>query len=77
MNSLVTDVFVLTVTYNVYLTRPVTEGVLTAAGRVVSRSRNLFIAEAELVDDRGRSVGRGCGSFMRSAIPLSPAVGYA
>ena len=34
-------------------------------------------AEAELVDDRGRIVGRGSGSFMRSAIPLSPEVGYA
>ena len=76
VNSLVTDVFVLTVTYNVYLTRPVTGGVMTAAGRVVNRSKNLFIAEAEIVDDRGRSVGRGSGSFMRSTIPLSPAVGY-
>ena len=77
VNSLVTDVFVLTVTYNVYLTRPVTEGVMTAAGRVVNRSKNLFIAEAEIVDDKGRSVGRGSGSFMRSTIPLSPEVGYA
>jgi uncharacterized protein (TIGR00369 family) len=77
VNSLVTDVFVLTVTYNVYLTRPVTAGTMTATGRVVSRSRNLFVAEAEIVDDRGRSVGRGSGSFMRSAIPLSPDVGYA
>jgi uncharacterized protein (TIGR00369 family) len=77
VNSLVTDVFVLTVTYNVYLTRPVTEGIMSATGRVVSRSKNLFIAEAELVDDRGRGVGRGSGSFMRSTIPLSPAVGYA
>ena len=76
VNSLVTDVFVLTVTYNVYLTRPVTGGTMTAMGRVVSRSKNLFIAEAEIVDERGRSVGRGSGSFMRSAIPLSPEVGY-
>ena len=77
VNSLVTDVFVLTVTYNVYLTRPVTEGVMSATGRVVSRSKNLFVAEAEIVDGRGRSVGRGSGSFMRSTIPLSPSVGYA
>jgi uncharacterized protein (TIGR00369 family) len=76
VNSLVTDVFVLTVTYNVYLTRPVTAGIMSATGRVVNRSKNLFIAEAELIDDQGRSVGRGSGSFMRSAIPLSPAVGY-
>ena len=77
VNSLVTDVFVLTVSYNVYLTRPVTEGIMTATGRVVSRSKNVFIAEAELVDERGRSVGRGSGSFMRSAIPLNAEVGYA
>ena len=75
VNSLVTDVFVLTVTYNVYLTRPVTAGIMTATGRVVNRSKNLFIAEAEIVDDQGRSVGRGSGSFMRSA--MSPEVGYA
>ncbi len=77
VNSLVTDVFVLTVSYNIYLTRPVTAGVMAAVGRVVSRSRNLFIADAELADDRGRGVGRGSGSFMRSTIRLSPSVGYA
>jgi uncharacterized protein (TIGR00369 family) len=76
VNSLVPDVFVLTVTYNIYLTRPVSEGTLRANGRVVNRSRQLFIAEAELVDDRGRPVGRGSGSFMKSTIALSEDVGY-
>lgn len=76
VNSLVPDVFVLTVTYNIYLTRPVSEGTLRASGRVVNRSRQLFIAEAELVDDRGRAVGRGSGSFMKSAIALNEDVGY-
>ncbi|HEV8269468.1 MAG TPA: PaaI family thioesterase [Thermoanaerobaculia bacterium] len=76
VNSLVTDVFVLTASYNLYLTRPVTEGTLRAAGRVVHRSRNLFIAEAELLDDQARQVGRGSGTFMRSAIALTPEVGY-
>jgi len=76
VNSLVPDVFVLTVTYNVYLTRPVSEGTLHASGRVVNRSRALFIAEAELLDDRGRQVGRGSGSFMKSTIALNEDVGY-
>jgi uncharacterized protein (TIGR00369 family) len=75
-NSLVTDVFVLTASYNIYLTRPVTEGILRAVGRVVHRSRQLFIAEAELLDSQGRQVGRGSGSFMRSTIALTPDVGY-
>ena len=75
-NSLVPEVFVLTVTYNVYLTRPISEGTMLARGRVVSQSRQLFVAEAELVDDRGRQLGRGSGSFMRSAIALDESVGY-
>jgi len=76
VNSLVPDVFVLTVTYNVYLTRPISEGTLRASGRVVHRSRQLFLAEAELVDDQGRQIGRGSGSFMKSAIALDESVGY-
>ena len=76
VNSLVVEVFVLTASYNLYLTRPVTEGTLRAVGRVVNRSRNLFLGEAELLDAEGRQVGRGSGSFMRSTIALTPDVGY-
>ena len=76
VSSLVEDVFVLTVSFNVYLTRPVTAGLLRAHGRAVHSSRNLFLAESELADGEGRTVGRGSGSFMRSTIPLSPSVGY-
>lgn len=76
VNSLVTDVFVLTVSFTIYLTRPITEGTLRAMGRVVHRSRNLFLAEAELQDGQERQVGRGSGSFMRSKIALTPDVGY-
>jgi len=77
VSSLVTDVFVLTSSFTVYLTRPVTEGILHAVGRVVHRSRTLFLAEAELHDSQQRQVARGSGSFMRSAIALSPELGYA
>lgn len=77
VNSVVTDVFVLTVSFNVYLLRPVTAGVLRADGRLVNASRNLWIAESELHDERGKLVARGSGSFMRSAIALGPDVGYA
>ena len=76
VNSLVTDVFVLTVSFNLYLTRPVTGGTLSAIGRVVHRSRNLFLAEAEVRDGEERQVARGSGSFMRSKIALGPDVGY-
>jgi uncharacterized protein (TIGR00369 family) len=77
VNSLVTDVFVLTVTYNVYLTRPVTAGTLHAVGRVVHKSRQLFIADAELLNGDGKQVGRGTGSFMRSPFQLASIKSYA
>ena len=75
-NSLVTDVFVLTVSFNIYLTRPISEGTMRAKARVVHRSRQLFLAEGELFDGEGRQIARGSGSFMRSTIALSPEIGY-
>ena len=77
VNSLVEDVFVLTVTFNIYFTRPVAAGTITAAGRVVFRSRRLFFAEAVLTDAAGQEIGRGSGSFVRSAMALTPDIGYA
>jgi uncharacterized protein (TIGR00369 family) len=75
-NSLVEDVFVLTVSFNAYLTRPVSEGVMKALGHVVHHSRRLLIAEAEVVDSAGRQIARGSATFMPSHIPLSPEIGY-
>ena len=77
VNSLVTDVFVLTASFTIYLTRPVTTGTLHAVGRVVHQSRSLFLGEAELHDDEQRLVARGNGSFMRSATLLTTVAGYA
>ena len=76
VNSLLDDVFALTVSFNLYLTRPISEGEMRATGRVVHRSRRLFIAEAEVVDSDGREIARGSGTFMPSTMPLSPDVGY-
>ncbi|MBI4557372.1 MAG: PaaI family thioesterase [Candidatus Hydrogenedentes bacterium] len=75
-NSLVEDVFVLTVQFTVYLTRPITSGEMRASAQVVSRSQNLIIAEAVLRDSDNREIGRGSGSFMRSKIALTLEIGY-
>lgn len=75
-NSMVQDVFVVTVSYHVMLLHPVTGGLITASGRLVHRSRNLLVAEAELRDHLGTRVALGSGTFMRSTIPLGPDVGY-
>lgn len=76
VNSIVPDVFVLTVSFNIYLTRPVTEGTIRATAHVVHRSQRLYLADAELVDEQSRQIGRGSGSFMRSTIALTGDVGY-
>ncbi len=75
-SSLVQDVFLLTASFNTYLTRTVTEGIMLATGNVVHQSRNLFVAEAVL-ENEGRVVGRGSGTFMRGRTPLTAEVGYA
>ena len=76
VNSLVEDVCVLTASFNIHLLRPVSEGTITARGRVVNQTLRLFLAESELVDARGRQLARGSGSFMRSQIKLTAEVGY-
>jgi uncharacterized protein (TIGR00369 family) len=75
-NSLVENVFVLTVSYNVYFIRPVSEGVMKATGKVVQASRRLIIAESVVVDSAGNEISRGSGTFMRSKINLTEEIGY-
>ncbi len=76
VNSVVPDVLVLTVSYTVYLTRPVTGGTLRAEGKITSRSTNLYVAESVLYVEPDRQVARGSGTFMRSKLALSEDFGY-
>lgn len=75
-NSQVDDVFVLTVSFNVHLFRPVTSGILTARGMLTHRTGRLFFAEAELTDPDGNAIARGSGTFAKSGIALTPEIGY-
>jgi len=75
-NSVVEDRFVLTVAFNLHLTRPVTGGTLTARGRLVHHSRKLLVADAVLTDERDRQVARGTGTFLPLGPELSPEIGY-
>ena len=76
VNSLVEDCFVVTVSFNLYLTRPVSEGILHAEGRVVSGAANHFVGDSVLTVG-GHEVARGSGTFLRSKIRLSDTTGYA
>lgn len=74
--SLVTDAFVVTSTFQLYFLRSVSEGNLLARGRVVSRSKRLYVAEGVLFDHQGKEVARGSGTFMPSSVRIGPELGY-
>jgi uncharacterized protein (TIGR00369 family) len=74
--SLVTDCFLVTSSFQLYFLRPVSEGQLLARGQVVSRSKRIYVTEGVLCDSRGKEVARGSGTFMPSSIKLGPELGY-
>ena len=76
VQSLVDDVFVLTVTFTTYMTRPVSEGALRSVGKVVHKGKTQFIAESILYDSEDREIGRASGVFTRGKTPLTPDIGY-
>ncbi|KPF64083.1 thioesterase [Porphyrobacter sp. AAP60] len=76
-NTLATDRFLLTTSFNLHFSRPLRAGSVTAEGRWVSGRRRVFVAEARLVDAEGEEIGRGTGTFMRSRMALSSLPGYA
>ena len=47
-----------------------------ANGWLTHRSGRLFFAESELIDQDGRQIARGSGTFARSRIALTPEIGY-
>ena len=75
-NTLATDRFLLTTSFNLHFTKPVREGQVVAEGRWVSGRRRVFVAESRLVDTEGDEIGRGTGTFMRSRMALSSLPGY-
>lgn len=76
-NTLATDTFLLTTSFNLHFTKPVKDGEVVAEGKWVSGKRRVMVAESRLVDNEGEEIGRGTGTFMRSRIPLSSLPGYA
>ena len=75
-NTLVTDRFLLTTSFNLHSTKPVRAGKVIAEGKWVSGRRRVFVAESRLIDEEGDEIGRGTGTFMRSHIALSGLPGY-
>jgi len=75
-NSLESTYFVLTTSFNTYITRPVTSGEMKAVGKVVNSTKSQFIVESIAYDNRGKEIARGSGIFVRGKLPLIDAKGY-
>ena len=75
-NSLEREVFVLTVSFTTYLTRPVSAGIMRAVGNVVNETRTQFIAESVVYNSQGNAIGRGNGLFVRGKHRLTDTPGY-
>lgn len=75
-SSLVRDVFVLTASFNLYFLRPISSGTMTARGVIVSRSARQLIGEGVIVDDNGKEIARGTGTFMPGRAKLDESLGY-
>lgn len=76
VNSIVKDSFVYTTSFNIQILRPVKIGKIRAVGELKFKSKNLFIADAILYDEKNREVARGSGNFMKSEIQLNENIGY-
>lgn len=75
-NSLEREVFVLTTSFTIYLTRPVSIGTMRSVGKVVNQTKSQFIAESVAYDSEGKEIARGSGIFVRGKIKLTDALGY-
>ena len=75
-NSIVLDFFVLTTSFTVYLTKPISSGLMRSVGHVVSRTRSRIIAESIVYNENGDEIGRGIGGFVKGKLPLNDAMGY-
>lgn len=75
-NSLVTDVSLLTVSFNINFIRPITSGEMKAVGKVIYHSGKYFFSESIIHDLKEREIARGSGNFVKSAVPLNEEMGY-
>lgn len=76
VNSLVSDVFVLTTSFNIHIVKPVSSGKITAVAKIKFQSKNLFVSEASLFNDKGQEIAFGTGDFTKSKIELTAKIGY-
>lgn len=75
-NSVVEDVFVLTVGFDLRFLRPFPGGRLRAVGELVHAGRRLLVADATARGPDDAVMARGTGTFMPSEVELDASMGY-
>ena len=73
--SMVTDRFLLTAQFNLYFTRPITDGTMRAEGQVTTRTRTQYVCESHLYCN-DKLAAHGSGLFVPGRMALGPEVGY-
>ena len=75
-SSVVEDVFLLTTSFTINITKPVSQGTIKAIGNIRFQSNNLIVAESSLYNEEGKGIAFGTGNFAKSKILLKDTQGY-
>lgn len=62
--SLEDEGYYLTASFHIHFLRPVSSGEVIATGRIIKKSRRIVVGEATAVDENGRRLAYGSGTFM-------------
>ena len=75
-NSIIEDVFVLTVSFQTELLQPTNKGKLIAKGELLKNMGNKLEARAKLFNEEGKLIATGSGVFVKSKILLAEINSY-
>jgi uncharacterized protein (TIGR00369 family) len=75
-SSIEPDFFMLTASFKINFTKPVSTGRMRSIGNVVREIRKQIIADSVVYDGDGIEIGRGSGVFVRGKLSLVDVMGY-
>ena len=75
-NTYIDDVFLFTYNFNIYLTKPVSSGIIISKGKVIDKKDGKIKAKSILYDSKNNEIARGDGLFMKSKYLLKDAIGF-
>lgn len=64
------DYILVTTVFNIFFSRPVSEGKIRCVGKLVNSNKSQYITESILYDEQNREIGRGSGIFVRSKLKI-------